>query len=244
MTKKRFMYVAGDSFSFGQELGPPDEDFYKMTPYMKDNSYTGIISNNWGIEEYVNVSQPGGSNDRVLRMITTDLPRYLTKYKPEEIYVFITLTHPSRREFYYNSHNHFAPFMCNLEPPKSNIGDHEFWKYYVLLHNHINEQVSRYVSQILCLQAFLSRHYMDYLITRSMGPETGVKNFYEKYYNTYPDSLAMIDKKYFPDIPPFNEYVGAKKLPFGPMHHPLEEGHVAWAKYLSEYLIQNNMGQI
>ena len=133
MNKIKHVYVTGDSFSFGQELGGSDvdpEDFYIFTPYMRKTSYTGIITDKWGAEGYTNTSYNGGSNDRIHRMITNDIPRLLTEYKPDEIFVFISLTHASRREFFQESLKNYNPFLSNYEPPKANIPNHMLWKIY------------------------------------------------------------------------------------------------------------------
>jgi hypothetical protein len=66
-----------------------------------------------------------------------------------------------------------------------------------------------------------------------------------KEYNGLPSELiSLVDKKHFPDLYPFNNYCGRLKVPFGPEKHPLEEGHVVWAKYLMDYMQKNNIGEL
>jgi len=239
----KHIYVIGDSFSFGQELGGPidKKDFFKFTPYMKEHSYTGIIVREWGVEGYTNTSCPGGSNDRIHRMIFTDLPTLFTHNRPEEVFVFISITHASRTEFFDKRLGKFSPFISNWAPPKENKAVYSLWENYILNFDDPKEQAMRYVSQILSIQSFLKNLGIDYLMTRSMGED----EIFKGHYNALPiEILSLIDKKHFPDIVPFNSFARILKLPFGPEQHPLEEGHRAWAKYLMEYMQQNKIGVI
>jgi len=228
------IYVTGDSFSFGQELGGSDvepKDFYTCTDYMRDNSYTGIIAKTWGIENVINKSLPGGSNDRAFRMITTDLPTYFGDYKPEEIYVFISLTHSTRREFYDNEHKHWEALISNFEPdPKfSYKSQREFWKLYTAYYNSAYESTTRFLSQVLGMQQFLKSLGISYMMSDSMHHD---EDFWNEYKKIHTNVLYMIDTDRYYRNEPFNSYVGRKKLPIGKFLHPLEEGHKAWAEHL------------
>ncbi len=237
----KHIYVTGDSFSFGQELGGPisKDKFYEFTPYMKENSYTGIIAKQWGVEGYTNTSFPGGSNDRIHRMIMTDLPLLFEQYDPTEVFVFISMSHAARREFYFKKYEKYSPFISNHEPPKENKPVHALWENYILNFDDPRECANRYITQLLSIQSFLKTIGCDYLITKSMGDDMEFNQRFEK----LPDSVKkLIDRKHYPDIVPFNHYAGICKVPFGPEKHPLEEGHIAWAKYLAEYMQNNNIG--
>lgn len=244
MNKIKHVYVTGDSFSFGQELGGSDvpvEDFYVFTPYMRKASYTGIIADAWGSEGYTNTSYNGGSNDRIHRMIINDIPKLLTEYKPEEIFVFISLTHASRREFYQDYSNEYSPFLSNHEPFKDNIPNHTLWKIYATYFDSVYEHAQRYMLQVLSIQAFLKSLGVGYLMTRSM--HEGAK-FDQAFDNLPQYQHKLIDRIAFPKMQAFNEYAGHKKVPFGKYRHPLEEGHVAWAQHLTAYMKQHNLGQL
>lgn len=243
MSKYKHIYVTGDSFSFGQELcghgsGP---GFYKITPQMQAASYTGLIAKEWGVSEITNTSWPGGSNDRILRMITTNLPLLFSRVDPKEIFVFISMTHASRREFFDARLKKYSPFISNFAPPKENKAVYSMWENYVLNFDHHREQAERYISQILSIQGFLKNVGIDYLITKSMNDES---EFHTEYNALSSEILSLVDKRQFPDLYPFNNYCGRLKLPFGPEKHPLEEGHVAWTKYLMDYMKQNNIGEL
>ncbi len=208
---------------------------------MKENSYTGLIAKKWKVEGYTNTSYPGGSNDRIHRMIMTDLPKLFEQYSPDEVFIFISMSHASRREFYDRKLERYSPFICNHEPPKENKAVHILWENYILNFDDPKECADRYISQVLSIQSFLKNLGCDYLITRSMNDDWQFVNHYQ----ALPAQVkVLIDKKHFPDITPFNNYAGTLKLPFGPEKHPLEEGHLAWAKYLMEYMKNNNIGAL
>jgi len=240
MSLIKMIYVAGDSFSFGQELGGsdvPPRDFYKLTDYMRDNSYTGVIAKTWGVETVINKSLPGGSNDRAFRMITTDLPTYFGDYKPEEIYVFVSLTHASRREFYDNIYGCWNALIPNYSPdPKFSEKQHiEFWKLYAAYYDNPLESTTRFLSQLLSMQAFLKGLGIRYLFSDSMHHDEA---FWEEYKKIHTKILYMIDTDRYYREEPFNSFVGRKKLPFGKYNHPLEEGHKAWAEHLMGYIFE------
>lgn len=234
------VYVVGDSFSFGQELGPPPEDFFKITPYMIEHCYSGIIAKNWNVEYYLNKSLPSGSNDRIHRMIFTDLPLLFSKYRPDEIFVFISMTHASRREVFYNRYNIYFPLMTNHAPDKKDSELYDFWESYVLNFDNLEESVNRFFSQVLSIQSFLKNLGIDYLITQSMSQYQ--TNFAKRMEKFPTHMLNLIDRKHFPEIESFQQYNARLGLPIGESKHPLEEGHRAWANYLIEYMKKNNLG--
>lgn len=244
MSKIKHIYVTGDSFSFGQELGGSDvpvEDFYVFTPYMREASYTGIIANTWGVEGYTNTSYNGGSNDRIHRMIINDIPKLLTEYKPEEIFVFISMTHGSRREFFQESNNEYNPVLPNYEPPRANAANHMFWRIYTAHFDSAKEHAQRYMLQVLSIQAFLKSLGIGYIMTRSM--HEGAK--FDQAFDDLPSYLHnSIDRITFPKMLAFAEFSNINKVPIGKYHHPLEEGHAIWAQHLLEYMKQHNLGQL
>lgn len=244
MSNFKVLYVIGDSFSFGQELGERDVSpgkFFVCTDYMKWNSYTGIIAKHWGIEEIHNVSFPGGSNDRIHRMISTNLPLLLKKYAPEEIFVFISLSHASRREFFDVNLQNYSPFISSHSPPKENKPVYSLWENYILNFDSPTEQADRHFTQIASIQSFLKNLEIDYLMTRSMNDSPEVNKKFDQLENTL---INIIDRRHFPKIMPFNAYAGTLGVPFGPGKHPLEDGHIVWAEYLMKYMQEAKIGKL
>jgi len=243
VSKIKHIFVTGDSFSFGQELGgavEPPNDFYTFTPYMREKSYTGIITDAWGVNGYTNNSRPSSSNDRIIRTIITTIPILLETYKPEGLFVFISMSHASRREFYNSEDGTWFDMLSNYSPYINSI-EYHLWKPYTAYFNHVVETTKRYITQVLSIQSFLKSLGIDYLMTDSMV----IDNTFTDEYNKIPLSIrSTVDRKHYPDIFPFNRYVSSLKLPFGKENHPLEEGHAAWAKYLMEYMKQNGIGEL
>jgi hypothetical protein len=94
--------------------------------------------------------------------------------------------------------------------------------------------------QVLSIQSFLNNLGVKFLITNSMNES---EDFKEKFNRLPTEMINLIDRKHYPAIMPFNAYAGTLKLPFGKHKHPLEDGHSAWARYLTEYMNINNIGQ-
>lgn len=237
------LYVTGDSFSFGQELGDPPtgKTFYDFTPYMRKTSYTGIIADTWGVLNYTNTSVPGGSNDHIHRRIMMDIPALLKTTSADKLFVMISLTHPARREFYYTGYNRWVPLIVNY----SRTGEgceplRKLWKVYTAYFDSHEEHSQRYMSQVLSMQAFLKLHGIDYLMTESMVDRPSL----DDKLMLLPVGVAdLIDRKHYPKLQSFaqyNSYIGAPTAPGG---HPLEIGHSAWANFLMEYMKTNKMGK-
>jgi len=223
----KHIYVTGDSFSFGLELGgsdPPKSEWFIMTDYMRDNSYTGIIRNEWGVPGYSNSSSPGSSNDFIHRKVMFDVPELLTRYAPEELFVFISMTHPSRREFYSKKFGGYTTFISNHIPPKTPMANYILWQCYMAHFNDPYEGCNRYITQVLSIQAFLKSVGVQYLMTDSMS--NGDKH--DQQFSAMPNSItSRIDRLHYPNISAFNRYAASVGAAEGKYKHPLEDGHKA-----------------
>lgn len=237
----KHLYVNGDSFSFGQELGGPLEDranFYTFTEHMRRFSYTGIIRDNFGIQGYTNNSSPGGSNDRIFRTTVFDVLQLLETCQPSEIFVILSVTHSSRREFRESeaAANTYFPYMNSVPEHNSKIRK-RMWDIYTTYFDGVHENVDRFLLQIISLQSFFKTHGIPYLITNSMCHST---DFMEILNEQPRHVLQTIDRRRYPDIA-FGPWAWDNKHPFGSNHHPLEEGHLAWANFLINYIEGNEL---
>jgi hypothetical protein len=88
----------------------------------------------------------------------------------------------------------------------------------------------------LGIQNFLKINKIPYLITCSMGMEDHLRNKILS-----PEMLNQIYKKRFYTNPSFVKFVKENSYKIGPMLHPLEEGHAAWADHLLKHIDQNNL---
>jgi hypothetical protein len=236
-------YVNGDSFSFGSELGLNSAWFEKtsfneFTEYHRKNCYSGIIADQLKIEEYINNSLPGVSNERIYRCILSDIASLLEKYNPDEIFVTISLSSPLRREFWRSDLEQWLLYIVPHEPPKTDHVNYEFWKMFT---KNFGSDVGFYnfdIMMILAIQNFLIKNKIPYLLTTSMN-------------NTAEDVIRnkLIPKNILDQIYTFRCIINPSFMIFnrdtnsgvGPNHHPLEKGHQAWADYLLEYIKNNNL---
>ena len=235
----KILYVNGDSFAFGQELVRDilPENFYTFTEYHRRFCYTGIIADRLGITSYMNESLPGGSNQRIYRTTLCAVTKLLNVYDPKDIFVQISLTHNSRREFYYSRHDNYYPYIANHEP--NDIDCASLWKkisrtFSSIEDDHIYDQM-----MILGIQNFLRINKVPYLLTNSMGHQL----IYEDEVTHVP--VSLLEQRYvtrYYNRPAFSEYAfhhnNCKKAPGG---HPLEDGHLLWAEHILDYITDNNL---
>lgn len=242
----KLFYVTGDSFAFGQELGNASPELFHFTEYQRKHCYSGLISDRKNIPNYKNTACPGGSNERAYRLLINDISTALKIYKPEEIFVNVSITADTRREFcltdqinnnlnggdFYLHLNSWEPTDTPLEYTK------EMWR---MLTKYFNHDIGHYTFGMMILlgmQNFLRVNKVPYLFTSSMG------NDYDKAVQEKFISQVLVDqiyeKRYLRDIS-FMHFNWHKNLPTGPGLHPLEEGHVEWANYIQNYIDDNNL---
>jgi hypothetical protein len=234
----KHLYVTGDSFAFGQELTPSNHsNLYDFTLRHRKLCYSGIIADTFGIT-YKNNALPGGSNERNYRTLITDISKTLTKYKPSEIFVNISLTHSYRREFFMKAFNDWYPYMATCEPKEEHRDHHALWE---LFSKSVNTDLGNSmfdIMNILGMQNFLLRHKIPYLFTSSMGNAREAEILQK---NVPAELLNGIYRPRFYDVISFNTHTGVNNYPRGSGGHPLREGHRAWAEHLLEHINTNNL---
>lgn len=233
----KFFYVNGDSFSFGQELdGPRDPgDFYKFSEFQRTHCYSGIMADKLGLE-YKNNSLPGGSNQRIYRTMLFDLTELLKTYKPEEIFVNISLTHCIRREFFNVRNNDYAPHMATVAPTE--FPHNLFWRLLVKEYSDLKSDLEYDQLMILGIQNFLRTNKIPYLLNWSFHHGA---MYDDENRHISPEILAHRYKKRFYQELSFNCFNFDNRLPEGPGKHPLTEGHAAWALHLLEHIEKHNL---
>lgn len=236
----KFLYTNGDSFAFGQELDGPrtSERFYEFSEYQRRHCYSGIIADRLNLE-YMNEALPGGSNQRIYRTTLSTISQLLETYKPNELFVLLSMTHANRREFYVTNRNNYYPHMSTSEPKDINGPTHNLWKLLTKEFEHEKSYYEFDQQNILGIQNFLRVNKIPYLMTWSM--HHGL---------TYEDEKRLIlesvlKQRYaqrFYQYPSFQEYVFTTlKLTKAPGGHPLADGHAAWANHLFDYIEKNNL---
>ncbi len=232
----KLFYITGDSFAFGQELGTEPNNLYEFTSHKRKHCYSGIISDSLQITDYQNAGCPGGSNERAYRYLVSDVTKHLTVYRPDEIFVNISLTHAARREFCKSAEGLYYIHLNSWEP-RGNGYDNDLWKILSTKYDYDHGHYTFDNMMILGMQNFLRINKIPYLFTSSMAHEFELK-IKEKYVSQFSDQIY---KHRFLETPSFNSFTRALNFPYGPGAHPLEEGHQAWAEYLLEYIKTNNL---
>ena len=236
-----FLYVTGDSFAFGQGLPGHSSEmskFYIFTSEMRDTVYSGVLANKWQIPNYINTALPGGSNDRMARMIYNDIPKLLETVKPESILVHVGITHAARTEFYSVERQSYIPFISNFKPKNGITHLTDFWQLYVSSFDDEAEHVDRYLRTIVSMQLFLERLGVKYFFTRAMPDSHGFDNMMQLH---NPALYKMINKKLFPDIDSMYSWCTNKNFEKTECHHYGADAHAAWADHLIDYMENNNI---
>lgn len=235
----KIVYANGDSFGFGQELDGPrtPAEFYTFSDYQKKHCYSGVLAARWGTE-YQNESMPGGSNQRIYRTTLHSICKLLNVYKPEEIFVFASLTHNHRREFYRVDRDLYHPHMFTYKPAEGGYIT-DFWKIMVERFHHPKGDLELDQQMILGLQNFLRVNKVPYLLTWSMHHGA----IYEEEKKYVPEYLLKERRSTrFLESPSFSDYAfNQLKLEKAPGGHPLTDGHLAWANLLAKYIEKNNL---
>jgi hypothetical protein len=234
----KFLYANGDSYGFGAELGPAHHSVFD--DHRRKHCYSGIINDNLKIEEYQNSSMQGGSNERIYRCLVTDIPKLLTKYKPEEIFCTLTLTSASRREFCDN-HGNYMLFIPHMQPapPDGYVHMNKLWEVLTKDFSHDYAIYTYNFMITLGIQNFLRQLKIPYLITYSMlsSWEKDIENIHIN-----PDQCSLIynTPRIYRDES-FMGFVVKNSIKVGPENHPLEEGHQRWADLLLEHIEKNDL---
>lgn len=235
----KFLYANGDSYGFGAELGTGD--IHVFDDHKRKYCYSGIITDTLEIKGYLNNSIQGGSNERILRCLITDIPTLLTQYKPEEIFCTVTLSSPARREFCDNE-GRYMLFLPHHKPaqPGGLIHMNVLWE--ILVKEFSNDYgIYLYNYMItLSIQSFLRNLKIPYLITYSMRTlrESEIESNFIS-----PDQRALLCANRLYDERSFMEFVDRDKYPHltGPGLHPLEDGHQMWAEFLLGHIEKNDL---
>lgn len=235
----KFLYVNGDSFAFGEELGDTDSDSrYIFTEYKRKNCYSGIIADHYSIPMYLNAARPGGSNQRIYRTLLNDISKLLGVYKPDEIFVILSITHCLRAEFHYGEdENDYWDFLAAWPPPQNSI----FFALYDCLTKTYNHDYGWYhynILMVLGIQNFLKVNNIPYLMTNSMHHTS---EFIREKTLINPKVYSQLDLNRYYIEPSFMIFNNLNNYPIGKMLHPLEEGHKHWAQHLISIIDQRNL---
>lgn len=217
------LYANGCSMTYGHEL----ENMYDAWPYR--------LAQNLNLNNCVNDGKPGSSNDRIVRTTISWTANYLNQ-NDNKPFVVVGWSAPSRYECIIDDQ------WVDIIPqwmPKHNKNIAEATIAYL---THFSDNISdttRTLNYYVLLQSWLKINKIPYLFFNAL-------HCYYSEAENYLEIIKHIDKKRFYNFhnQNFCFHTFAKPFRSGPKGHPLEEGHLEWAKVLSNYISTNNLLEV
>lgn len=199
----------------------------------------------------INLSIPGGSNDRILRT-TIDWFAKNNLLNHNETFVLIGLTQPERTEMYYNETNSYIKIrVSDMEYWKENFdADHEdMMKLCSLKYKYAHsyqDDYERLMRMILGMCSICEYYGAKYLITDAYG---NIKEWEERGH-AYPllnkgDLNKRSSAKFFEENPNIyleNSWVKWNKhYDESDLGHPNTKGNRVWYEHLVNYIEKNDI---
>ena len=195
------------------------------------------ISMSWGGQlakmlrtKVINDSCPGSSNHRIVRT-TVD---HLCSHQNISL-VVIGWSHSARAEHWDNRRNRWIQRLPSevdwLKGERLDMAK-RYWKLTLNRYAAVDE----YLRGVILLQSFLQARRIPYLFFNGISPidpdiDRGV-------FQHLTDQISK--RRYLrrdtPEWNCFQAWAIQNGFPLGPERHPLEEGHLEWAKYLHKYI--------
>ncbi len=230
----------GDSHVAGSEIEFKNQNtcFHK--------SFAAKIAEHYSFE-YENYSQPGGSNDYIIKKL---IPRVKTAIKnSENIFLVIGICDSSRTYYYYNNnHYHVTPNMNMITYPKIVS---RAYSDYISLHSNADME-EKALNQILFIQSFLKIYKIPYIMfsTRhfSFGDWTLIDQC--RYYGHHVSKKDYYTEDFSSALQKSYSYWGTC------LHHPRwahlikqdrwrnhypEDFHTFWAETMISFINTNNL---
>jgi AraC-like DNA-binding protein len=237
MTK--VLYVNGDSFAFGEELGAMLPGCYSQryneysppqSEYQRRNCFGGIIAHEMN-SEHVNAAIRGASNERTLRVTVLDVLGLLNDHRPEDIFVIICLTVSSRREYYDSYLKRYFKYTASSIPDEET--EKKIWQVMSRYSNSEHVDNNDNCATIISLISFLSCMKVPYLMFQG-------HSYFQYHYNNDVNKLLKNINRLILSYS-FNNMCEERMFSRGPGLHPLEDAHKFWADHLLEYIHANDL---
>jgi hypothetical protein len=212
------LYINGDSWSYGDELGDESED------YRNKNNFAGLIAKHYNIK-LINGSKSGSSNQGILRRSLQDLTKLISQGEVPLVLIGWSAIH--RFELFNTKENCWN----NFYPGDLSVGDYHKNLSNIIFGHYSTDESDKelYVTYVTSLQSFLKLHDIPYLMF----------NVFESSPPTDKDALElhskMLDLNQLLSIDLSSFLKCYPNVKSGPNKHPLEEGH----RLISEFLIQH-----
>ena len=251
------VFSFGCSLAWGSELAD------------RNKRYAKLIANNYNAKLF-DYSIPGNSNENISQTAINKLLATKQEMIPSRTLVHIGWTYSTRLNYCGKDNRYYVIAEYNLQPARrkqkllqkhyhiyfnDDFDDPMDLKIYHDNHTNLPYLIYNLTRHIHHAQLFLKSNGYNYIFSFAsdiekhlvMTPDDtynalGIVEPYTNY--TYPNFSHLmndIDTSYICDVP-FTSYVGSLNLKIGPDHHPLEEGHAAYAKVLIDF-IEKKYGQ-
>lgn len=282
MSIKKFI-LCGDSWAWGYELVDPSVEsepvamklassltlkmktFENMDPwnthlkpgnleYRLEKRYGKILASKLGIDEVVDLSLPGASNQYIERKLMVYLAEegYLDGTKDRsEIFVSIGWTSPERREFMQKNGDlvHYGPWFGKYKYGDNPID--EFIRLYITYFNHDKESALRYFIMVLKMQSLLKSLGIKFMMHQAFydgmhwrkcedvhAKTKTMKNLTEAELKIWDsiDDLTFINKNMTAA-----HFLRGQKGNYFYKEHPNERGHALLADFFYNLIKVNNI---
>lgn len=249
------MYFNGDSFTQGMEL----QDRF-------NGCYTHLVAEHFD-QTWSRSSKIGGGNDRILRVTSTDMIQMPKKPK----IAIILWSGPNRVEYLNDEniwrqvgHIRFAFDKRNLEIKRSEIychpdmtrHQHDGWKNYMRYCRNIKWNLHETLMQMIYLRHMLNGlgiPHLYYWMSKGQVDcavdslddvkKEGANVVWEQQYNMKKDDFL----REIPELADEGFYELTKyriQTKYGPMDHPLEDGHKAMADKIIEDIYDKKLDKL
>lgn len=216
--------------------------------YFNDFNWAGGLKEHLKVNHLINHAVGGASNSRILRT-TIDFILQLTKEQYQSTLVVIGWTDTGRDEILLqNTWQYFngtQPFSATVN--RSEITDIEFIK-------KVDKFQENYIVDIYEDRVGVQKYFQGVYLLSNLLENLGIRYYFFsalpqwwtdghlKINHVVEDELPMYVKWYENHrfIHPMRDnmftFIANNQFPLGKYHHPLSEGHAAWADYLLPFI--------
>ncbi len=224
------LYATGDSHTFG--VGLPGHDPYTRTVERDIFRYPTIVGQLLKAELVINTGRPSGSNQRIVRKISDDIPQLVSRYGNDNIHVLVGFTTPARFEVFHNGAQSYFPLRYGHES-KHNSATEQLWRLYTA---HVYDEqvlVDQFRRDVLCVKSILDcLGVTKYLLFRTTMPNTpGLELKLQEAGKQYPNTVGKVL-----ELPAFSQWAKNAGFTQLPCLHFDHTAHRSWAAVLYEKL--------
>lgn len=230
----------------GKHVGATS-DFYNRL------NWPGRLAQKLKVSDFFNHATGGGSNDRIFRT-TIEYIRGLSPEQCAQTLIVIGWTVVDRREIYLNHDNNWHRWNTNETFSVTLTKPHTLDAHLIhMLDDHHKDYITTLFSKHERYMSYFNLSFALSKILQAMNIRHLFFNALPLHWNIFADSdfcqmyepqLAWQDndnQNFLPHRDNMNNFVAVKQFNRGPGHHPLADGHRAWAEYIYEHLINRNI---